>query len=329
MNRRKLLAALGVCALGAPLVSFAQRPGKVWRVGFLSARHVDSIHSDVVFSGFSRGMRELGYVEGKNLAIELRSAEGNYERLAGLAANLVELKVDVIVAAGASAVRAAQKATTKIPIVMGTAGDPVGSGFVKSLARPGGNITGLSDVASDMGFKLLDVLLSAVPGLTHVAVLLNPGNPSHATFFASIQEGARNTGATILRLEAGTEQEIESAFARMVKENVRGVIALPDPLFNTRQRQIAELAAKHRLPCISGFRHYVHLGGLMNYGPDLAENLRRAASYVDKIFKGAKPGDLPVEQATRIEFAVNLKTAKALGLTIPGSVLVRADEVIK
>jgi putative ABC transport system substrate-binding protein len=274
-------------------------------------------------------MRELGYIEGKNLTIELRSAEGNYERLAELAANLVELKVDVIVAVGGTAVRAAQKATSTVPIIMGTAGDPVGSGFVKSLARPGGNITGLTDVASDMGFKLLDMLLNAVPGLRKVSVLLNPGNPSHPAYVASIDEGARSAAAQIVRLPARTEQEIDSAFSMMAKESVGGVIALPDPLFNTQQRQIAELAAKRRLPCISGFRHYVHLGGLMNYGPNFAENLRRAASYVDKIFKGAKPGDLPVEQSARFELAVNLKTAKALGLTIPASVLVRADEVIQ
>jgi len=329
MNRRRLLAAFGMYSLGAPLASFAQRPSKVWRVGFLSARRVESIHADVVFSGFSRGMRELGYIEGKNLAIELRSAEGNYERLAALAANLVDLKVDVIVAVGATAVRAAQKASSTIPIVMGTAGDPVGSGFVKSLARPGGNITGLTDVASDMGYKLLDMLLNAVPGLMHVAALLNPGNPSHPAYLASIETGARTAGAKILRLPARTEREIESAFSTMAKEKVGGVIALPDPLFGTYQRQIAELAAKHRLPCISGFRHYVHTGGLMNYGPDFAENLRRAASYVDKIFKGANPGDLPVEQSARFELAVNLKTAKALGLTIPGSLLVRADEVVE
>jgi putative ABC transport system substrate-binding protein len=329
MDRRKVLAVLGACVLNAPPAALGQRQAKVWRVGFLAARHVGSIHSDAVFSTFPQGMRELGYVEGRNLVIEVRFAEGDPERLHALAADLVRLPVDLIVAAGATAVRAAQKATSTIPIVIGTAGDPVGSGFVKSLARPGGNITGLSDVASDMGFKLLDVLLSAVPGLTHVAVLLNPGNPSHATFFGSIQEGARTTGVKILRLEARNEQEIEGAFSTMVKENVRGVVALPDPVFNLRQRQIAELAAKHRLPCISGFRRYVHAGGLMNYGPDFADNFRRAAAYVDKIFKGAKPADLPVEQSTRFELAVNLKTAKALGLTIPASVLVRADEVVQ
>ena len=329
MNRRGMLVVLGACALSRPFTLRAQGQGKVWRVGFLSARRVDSIQSDVVFSGFHRGMRELGYVDGKNLTIELRSAQGNYERLAELAANLVESRVDVIVAVGATAVRAAQKATTTIPIVMGTAGDPVGSGFVKSLARPGGNIIGLTDVASDMGFKLLDMLLSAVPGTRHVAVLLNPGNPSHTAYLASIVEGGRSTGAKILRLPARTESDIAGAFSTMAKENVGGVIALPDPFFNTQQRQIAELAAKLRLPCISGFRHYVHLGGLMNYGPDFSESLRRAASYVDKIFKGANPADLPVEQSSRFELAVNLKTAKALGLTIPGSLLVRADEVVQ
>lgn len=329
MNRRRVLATLGACALGAPLASFAQRQAKIWRVGMLSASSVPAVGSHWIWGSFLRGMRELGYTEGNNLSIELRSAEGDYERLPGLAANLVAAQVDVIVVAGAPTVAAAQKATTRIPIVIATAGDPVGSGFVKSLARPGGNITGLSDVASDMGFKLLDTLLSAVPGLTHVAVLLNPGNASHATFLTSIHEGARTVGAKILRLEARSEREIESAFSTMAKENVRGVIALADALFNSRQHQIAELAAKHRLPCISGFRQYVHAGGLMSYGPDFADNARRAAAYVDKIFKGAKPGDLPVEQSTRFELAVNLKTAKTLGIVIPGSVLVRADEVVQ
>lgn len=212
---------------------------------------------------------------------------------------------------------------------MATAGDPVGSGFVRTLARPGGNITGLTDVAADMGFKLLDTLLSAVPGVTHVAVLLNPGNPSHATYVNSIQQGARSAGAKVLRVEARNERDIDSAFSMMAKEKVRGVIALPDPAFNTRQQQIAALAAKYRLPCISGYRQYVHAGGLMNYGPNFADSFRRAAAYVDRIFRGAKPGDLPVEQSTRFELAVNLKTARALGITIPGSVLVRADEVIQ
>lgn len=329
MNRRTVLAALGACALGMPWTAFGQRQGKVWRVGILSGSAVSSPRSHWLWGAFLRGMSDLGYTEGKNIAIELRSADGDYERLPRLAASLVASQVDVIVVAGAPTVAAAQKATTRIPIVIATAGDPVGSGFVKSLARPGGNITGLSDVASDMGFKLLDTLLSVAPGLSHVAVLLNPGNPSHVTFVRSIQEGARTTGVKILRLEARTEREIESAFSMMAKENVHGVIALADSVFNARQHQIAELAAKYRLPCVSGFRQYVHAGGLMNYGPDFTDNARRAAAYVDKIFKGANPADLPVEQSTRFELAVNLKTANTLGLTIPTSVLIRADEVIR
>jgi putative tryptophan/tyrosine transport system substrate-binding protein len=327
MSRRAFLAALAAYGLCLPLAR-AQRQGKVWRVGFLAGRRIGSIHSDAVFRTFPQGMRELGYVEGRDLVIEVRFAE-NPERLHALAAELITLPVDLIVAAGATAVRAAQKATRTVPIVMGTAGDPVGSGFVNSLARPGGNITGLSDVASDMGSKLLDVLLSAVPGLSHVAVLANPGNPSHATFLKSIHEGARASGARILALEARSEQEIEAAFSTMAKERVRGVIALPDPVFNARQGRIADLAAKHRLPCISGFRQYVYAGGLMNYGPDLAHNFQRAASYVDKIFKGARPGDLPVEQSTRFELSVNLKAANALGLTFPVALLVRANEVVQ
>ncbi len=327
-TRRKLLIALGAGLLAAPLVSLAQQQGKVWRVGFLAARHVDSLDSDM-FSAFPRGMRELGYVEGKNLMIEWRSAEGKYERLPELAVKLVQLKVDVIVAAGAPAISAAQKATTTIPIVMGTSGDPVGTGFVKSLARPGGNITGLSDISSDLGAKLLDLLRSTVPRLSHVAVLTNPGNSSHATILMSIQAGARSAGAKILHLAARTSQEIENAFSIMVRENARALIATADPFFNVQTRQIAELAAKHRLPSISGFLPYVEAGGLMSYGPDFSDNFRRAAVYVDKIFKGAKPGDLPVEQPIKFELLINRKTAKMLGLTIPQSLLISADKVIE
>lgn len=230
---------------------------------------------------------------------------------------------------GGASRRAAQQATTTTPIVIGTSGDPVGSGFVKSLARPGGNITGLSDIASDLGSKLLDLLLSTVPKLFHVAVLVNPDNSSHATILESIQAAAQSASVKIMPVRARTPQEIEKAFPLMAQENARAVIAAADALFNQQVRQIAELAAKHRLPSISGFRQYAEAGGLMNYGPDFADNFRRAAAYVDKIFKGAKPGDLPVEQSTRFELAVNVKTAKALGLTIPQTILLRADRVIE
>ncbi len=329
MKRRDTIAAL--LALGAakwPLASFAQQPGKVWRVGFLALRRIGPLDSDF-FGEFPRGMRELGYIEGKNLVIEWRSAEGEVERLPKVAAELVRLKVDVIVPAGAQAVRAAQKATITIPIVMGTAGDPVGSGFVKSLARPGGNITGLSDIAGDLGSKLLDLLLGAIPKLSHVAVLVNPDNSSHSPILKSIQAAAPSAGVKIIPVAARTPREIEEAFSVMVQENAKAVIAAADAIFNQQVRQIVDLAAKHRLPSISGYPQYAEAGGLMNYGPDFADNFRRAATYVDKIFKGAKPGDLPVEQSTRFELAVNLKTAKALGLTIPPAVLLRADRVIE
>jgi putative ABC transport system substrate-binding protein len=324
-----LLAALAGYGLCAPLARAQERQSKVSRIGILSARKVPSLDADSQFAAFFAGMRELGYLRGKNLAVEYRSADGDYERLPQLAGELVALKVELILAAGGPAVAAAQKATNRIPIVMATAGDPVGSGFVRTLARPGGNITGLTDVAADMGIKLLDTLLSAVPGVTHVGVLANSGNPSHATYMNSIQDGARSAGARVLRTEARNERDIDAAFATMAKERVQGAIALTDPAFNTQQQQIAALAAKHRLPCISGHRQYVHAGGLMSYGPDFAHSFRRAAAYVDRILKGTNPADLPVEQSSRFELAVNLKTAKALGLSIPGALLVRADEVVQ
>jgi putative ABC transport system substrate-binding protein len=209
---------------------------------------------------------------------------------------------------------------------MGTAGDPVGSGFVRTLARPGGNITGLTDVAADMGFKLLDTLLSAYPACTSASP--EPGNPPTPPSRPASRKGLR-ANVRVLRRETRNERDIDAALAAMAKEKVSGVIALTDPALNPYQQQIAALAAKHRLPCISGHRQYVHAGGLMSYGVDFAHNFHRAAAYVDKIFKGANPADLPVEQSSRFELAVNLKTAKALGLAIPGALLVRADEVVQ
>jgi len=327
MKRRALLALLAILASGAPAAR-AQRAGKIWRVGFLSARKVDSMHSDPVYRTFLPGMRELGYVEGRNLVLELRHSESDAEHLNALARELAGIPVDVIVTAGATPTRAAQRATSSIPIVMGTAGDPVGAGFAKSLARPGGNITGLTDVASDMGLKFLDFLKAALPGLRHVAVMFNPANPSHPAYLESVREGGRGTGVKVMQVAAGSEADINNAFSVMAKAGVDGAIALPDPIFNPRQRQIAGLAAELRLPCISGVRQYVQAGGLMNYGPDFSDNFRRAATYVDKILKGAKPADLPIEQSARFELAVNLKAAKALGLTLPGPLLARADVIV-
>jgi len=327
-NRRKLILALGASALVSPLSPLAQPATKVWRVGFLSLRgRPDSLETDP-FGGFPLGMRGLGYIEGKNLEIEWRYAEGKSERLPGLAAELLQLKVDVIVVTG-SATRAAQKATTTVPIVMGSAADPVGAGFVASLARPGGNITGLSILSVDLGPKHLEMLLSMVPRLSSVAVLGNPTNSIHAMNFKNIQAAAQKAGVKILLAEARTPPEIADAFSKMLKEHAGAVIVAPDGFFQQQRRQIAELATKYRLPSISAFREYAESGLLISYGQNLADSYRRAATYVDKILKGAKPGDLPVEQPTTLELFINGKTAKALGLKIPQSLLIMADKVIE
>jgi len=327
MNRRDSIFA--VLALGAvPLCSLAQPQGKIWRVGFLSQRaRPDSLDSDI-FGAFPRGMRDLGYVEGENLMIEWRFANGNVERLPGLVAELIRLKVDAIVTSSTPATKVLQKATTTIPIVMGTIGDPVGSGFVASLAHPGGNITGLTSVTKDLSPKLLELLLEVVPKLSRVAVLVNSSNPFHAAVLKNVQAAAQKTGVTILAVEARTVQEIENAFPTISKERAGAVILAQDTLFTQQRRQIAELSAKHRLPLIAAMLEYVEAGVLMSYGPSFADIYRRAATYVDKIFKGAKPANLPVEQPTKFEMFINDKTAKALGLTIPHSILLQADRVI-
>jgi len=327
MNRRNTLFALLVLGL-APLVSHAQQQDKVWRVGFLTQRRrPDSIDSDFI-GAFPRGMRELGYVEGKNLVIEWRFDDRS-ERLPDLAAELVRLKLDVIVSGSSQAISALQKATTTIPIVMATSGDPIGSGFVKSLARPGGNITGFSNLTSDIGTKQLELLLGMVPKLSRVAVLVNPVNPALGTFLKNVQSAAQGGSVKVLPVEARTAQEIENAFPVMAQAKAEAVIVATDALFIQHYRKIAELAATNRLPSSSTIREYAEAGGLMSYGPNLAEQFRLAATYVDKIFKGAKPGDLPVEQITTFELVINGRTAKTLGLTIPQSLRLRADRVVE
>ncbi len=269
------------------------------------------------------------HVEGKNLEIEWRFADSGFQQLPDLAAELVRIRVDAIVSVGTAATSAAQKATATIPIVIATAPDPVGSGFVASLARPGGNITGLSNLATDIGPKHLQMLLTLVPKLSRVAILMNPANLSHIVTLKNVQAAAQKTNVKILPMEARTVPEIEQAFAAMVREKAGAVIMARDGLFSQQERQIAELAAKYRLPTISGSREFVEAGGLISYGQNNTENYRRAATFVDKIFKGAKPADLPVEQPTKFEFIINRKTAKALGLTIPQSLLISADKVIE
>ena len=274
-------------------------------------------------------MRELGYVEGKNLVIEWRFADGIAERLPELAAELVRLKMDVIVSGSSQAIGALQKATSTIPIVMATSGDPIGSGFVKSLARPGGNITGLSNLFGDISPKQLELLLAIAPKLSRVAVLVNPVNSSYAPILKNAQSAARRVNVRILPLEARTEAEIVNAFSLMAREKAGAVIVMVDALFIQQRSVIAQLAMKHRLPSISGTREFAEAGGLVSYGPNLAEQFRRAAGYVDKIFKGAKPADLPVEQSATFEMLINGRTAKALGLAIPQAVLLRTDRVIE
>ena len=330
MKRRQVLVALGAGALAAPLASFAQQQGKVWRIGFLAPRsRPDSIESDL-YGAFVRGMRELGYVEGKNLAIEWRFADNSPDRLRGLAAELVRLKVDVIVTPGAASTSAVQKATTTLPVVMINAGDPIISGFGASLARPGGNITGPTSLAEDYSSKHLQFLLDMLPKLSRVALLSNNfASAIHATILKNIQAAAQKTGVKILPVEARDAQDLEQAFAVMIRESAGAVIIAQNPLFLQVRRQIADLAAKHRLPSIAAYRDYVEVGILMSYGHDNTENYRRAATYVDKILKGAKPGELPVEQPTKFEMFINGKTAKALGLKIPHSLLLSADKVIE
>ena len=328
-NRRKMIIALGAAALASPFTPRAQPQTKIWRVGFLALRRVNFVDTDYSYGPFRQRMRELGYVEGKNLVIEWRSAEGKSERLGALAAELVQINVDLIVTAGNPAVAAAQKATTTIPIVIGNSTDPVGAGFVASLARPGGNITGLSNIADDISPKYLEMLISMVPKLSRVAVLLDLSSSSQAKVLNNVRAAAKTAKVTVLPFDARNPEGIEQAFSLMKKDKAGAVIVVSNGLFVQQASQIAELAAKHRLPSISGYREYADAGVMVSYGPSFAENYRRIATYVDKIFKGAKPGDLPVEQPTKFELFINGKTAKALGLKIPQSLLISADKVIE
>ena len=302
----------------------AQQPKKVPRVGFLSSS---------VFPGrievFRQGLRDLGYVEGKNIVIEWRNADGNHDRERSLAAELVRLKVDVIVTGGSTATRAAKEATLTIPIVMTQDSDPVGNGFVASLARPGGNITGLANFAPELSGKRLELLKEVVPKLSRVAVFGNAMVPGNAQMLKETELAAGAFGVKLQYLELQISKDLDTAFQAANKSRADAILLLvrgPVPL---PYREIAELAVKTRLPTIYSGREYVEAGGLMSYGVNLDDLDRRAAVYVDKILKGAKPGDLPVEQPTKFEFVINLKAAKQIGLTIPPNVLARADRVIR
>ena len=327
MNRRRnLLKAFGAGVLASPLALFAQQE-KPRRIGFLSVRSRESLVDAGRYGAFLKGMQELGYVEGKHFLIEGRYANGRFERVPGLAEELVRLKVDVIVAEGNAANRAAQQATTTIPIVITVSPDPVGQGFAASFARPGGNVTGLA--AADFVSKYLELITVAVPRLSRIAVLSNPANAGHAERLQTILAAAQKAGVTVVPVDARNEEDIERAFARMAQERVKGVVILPDTYFAGQEKRIAELALKRRLPSIFNTPEYPEAGGLMSYGPDLNENFRHVATFVDKILKGAKPGDLPFELPMRLHLVINRKTAKAIGLAIPQELLLRADKVIE
>jgi ABC-type uncharacterized transport system substrate-binding protein len=329
VDRRRFLLTSVAGAVAAPLAAEAQREGKVYRIGYLGAG-VGGGGTNTP-NAFRDALRELGYVEGKNFVIDYRFAEGRYERLPDLAAELVRLKADILVTSPTQATMAAKNATDTIPIVMISGSvDPVGLGLVASLARPGGNVTGLSYGTSPEIFsKGLELLKETVPKVRRMAVLSNPGSPIQPLIIRELIVAGRTLGVQLQLLEVRGPDEFDGAFAAMTKERVGALLVVSDSLFNLHRTRLADLAARSRLPAAYGTRDLVEAGGLMSYGPSFRDLYRRGAVYVDKILKGAKPADLPVEQPTKFELVINLKTAKALGLTIRQSMLQRADQVIE
>jgi putative ABC transport system substrate-binding protein len=327
MERRAFVLTVGIGVLVAPLSLAAQQPQRVPRVGYLfSFTPAEGRH---LWEACRLGLRELGYVEGQNIVLEPRWADGRHERLPGLAADLVRLKVDVLVSAATPASRAAKAATSSIPIVIVAVGEPVKMGLVASLARPGGNVTGLSLLTTELSGKRLELLADIVRNIHRVAALMNPDNPVTAVFLAETRDAARRLGVQLQPLQARNSGEIEQAFNTATMERAAALIVFDDPVIWSYRAQIVAHAAKRRLPVMYGFRDFVDEGGLMSYGPDRVNHYRRTAIYVDKILRGARPADLPVEQPTKFELIVNVTTAKALGLTIPPSLLLRVDQVIE
>jgi putative ABC transport system substrate-binding protein len=325
-NRRKVVIALGAAWLCVPLASLAQqKPVKVYRVGILFA---GSSNPRGLGQSLRAEMGGLGYVEGKNLVIEERFAEGKYDRLPQLAADLVGLKVDVLVASGTPATLAAKNATSTIPIVMAGVGDAVASGLISSLARPGGNITGMTIYSPELVAKRLELIKEALPHIRRVAAILNPVNPAQERSWQAIETAARALKVEVSKYELRAAQEFETAFASMARDRIDALVLPVDTLFTASSRALADLAAKYRLPAI-GPSQMSETGLLMSYGVLLSQTNRRIAYFVDRIVKGTKPADLPVELPTRFEFVVNLRTAKTLGITLPAAILARADRVIE
>jgi len=320
--------AILVLLVGCVGMAQAQQAKKVWRIGFLSSVSPDQFSH--LYAAFLQGLRDLGYVEGQNIVIESRWAEGRTERLSDLAAELVRLKVDLIVSTGGTVTAlAAKSATTSIPIVFAVGGDLVKVGLIASLARPGGNLTGLSLLTTEMDAKRLELLKEAFPKVRRVAVLGNPAGPSYANQLKETQAAAKVFGLQLQILEVRGPKDFESAFSAITREGAGALLVLSGPMFHAHRKQIADLAAKSRVPVMFFEREFVEAGGLMSYGTNIADVFRRTATYVDKILKGAKPADLPVEQPIKFELIINLKAAKQIGVTILPNVLARADKVIK
>ena len=324
---RFALSFVGAMFLALCVPAWAQQTGKIPRIGFLSATFPSANPARI--EAFRQGLRELGYVEGKNIVIERRFADGKFDRLPSLATELVRLNVAVILTTGGISTRAAKEVTSTIPIVMAQDNDPVGNGFVASLARPGGNITGLATFAPELSAKRLELLKEIVPKLSRVAVFGTSANPGNAQSLKEIEAAAGAFKIQLQQQDVLESKDIEPAFRAAANGRIDTIIVLVSSVLNSNRKRVAELAAKNRLPVIYPFREFVEAGGLMSYGVNFVDLYRRSATYVDKILKGAKPADLPVEQPTKFEFIVNLKTAKQIGLTIPPNVLARADKVIR
>ena len=327
MKRREFLGVLGGAAAAWPLVARARQPRRMWRIGSLSPGSSSSQSERL--KAFTKELNDLGYIEGRNTYFERRAADGALDHLPALAAELVGANVDVILAESSFAVEAARQATTTIPIVMTGVGNPVGSGFVKSITEPGGNITGLTNISIEVSSKYLEYLQAVVPNLIRVGVLIDPKHPNHPTVLKQVQLGAQATNVSVSGIELRSVHDIDAAFGAIQQERLGALIVPPDPTFPIIHRQITTFALGNRIPTMFGQKEGVEAGGLMSYAPNPIDMYKRAAALVDKILKGGRPANIPVEFPTRFAFVINLRTAKTLGLTVPASLLAGADEVIE
>ena len=327
MRRREFITLLGGAAATWPLAARAQQPAKIPRIGFLG-NSTATMEANLI-GPLRDGLRELGYEEGRNVIIEFRWADGKYDQFPALVAELLAAKVDVIITAGTPATLAIKKATSTVPLVFIAVGDPVGTGVVPNLGRPGGNITGLSSIAPDLEGKRLELLREVVPKLSHVAFFLNPANAFHTASMRQARVAAQSLGIKLQPMEVNKSEQLDGAFASIVKEKPDALLILADRIFLHNRKRMMEFAIQQRLPSVNAYRELVEAGGLISYGPSYEDMHRRAAVYVDKILKGTKPADLPIEQPTKFTLLINLKTAKTLGLTVPPTLVARADELIE